>query len=140
MTASKILSLWSKHGEQEQEMERLDAETKALQREAGAREEAEVAALSPAAAGGGAAGGDDDEGGTATLEAREAALASACAAFGCRGAQSTADATHSARPRQAYHQQARATTPLARRIPRRPVATASAGPTKPTPPPSDRRP
>ena len=50
MTASKILSLWAKHGEQEQEMERLDGETKALNREAETREEPEAAALSPAAA------------------------------------------------------------------------------------------
>ena len=60
MTASKILSLWAKHGEQEQEMERLDGETKALNREAETREEAEAAALSPAAAGAAGGGADDD--------------------------------------------------------------------------------
>ena len=77
MTASKILSLWAKHGEQEQEMERLDGETNQPNREAETREEAEAAAL--AAAAGAAGGGADDDGAVgATLEAREAALATVC--------------------------------------------------------------
>ena len=82
MTASKILSLWDRHGEQEQEAERLDGEIRQIRAEISATpKEAAARAAAGAAAAGAAAGGGDGGAGAheaGALEQKERDLELLC--------------------------------------------------------------
>ena len=77
MTASKILSLWDRHGEQEQDVERLDGEIREIRKEISAtpKEAAARAAAGAAAGGGGAAPQERD---SSSLDAKERDLDVLC--------------------------------------------------------------